>query len=105
MEIDVTKLGIAQLHQVYGELTIQLEFLSQKANQVKTLIVQKANEMQREQQEQMAKANEQFKNGCAGAVAGASQLRAVPSPTCAENGPECCKTQIGEINGLVPEAS
>lgn len=92
MELDVTQLGIAQLHQVYGELTIQLEFLTQKANQVKGLIIQKANEMQRAQAEQMQKLN---------ATPG---LKAVPplAGTCETN---CCKNEDNALNGLGSEAS
>ena len=50
MEIDLTKLNIAQLYQVYGEMTLQLEILSQKHNQVKNFIAQKSNEMQQQKQ-------------------------------------------------------
>ncbi len=46
MEIDIAKLNIAQLYQVYGEITLQLELLSQKHQQVKSFIAQKSNEMQ-----------------------------------------------------------
>lgn len=87
-EIDVTKLGIAQLHQVYGELTIQLEFLAQKANQVKAIIVQKAGEMQRAQQEQASQLNQAI-----GTAATHPELK-----LCETN---CCK----ETNGLAPEVS